>query len=261
MQAAINDGRVTPGEKLVYADIARELNVSVTPVREAMKTLEGLGLVTVQPHRTAFVSYLTEDQIKELYELRILLEGMATKLAVGKMTESELGHLKRVYREHVKVIAALNSATTDDVRSRNVVALQRVHDEFHVSIYTSSRNRYLVQMIEMLRSQVTTYFPVINRYNIKRVNKSHQQHLAILTACEEREATVAASLMRRHLEQTLPVLLNHIRTHYPSTGGTTGVPAKRRILPPAGPASVSDDGRRPASSLTLARAHRADSDW
>jgi hypothetical protein len=68
-------------------------------------------------------------------------------------------------------------------------------------------------MIQLLRGQVTTYFPVINRYHMKRVNRSQRQHLAILTACEERKPTLAASLMRNHLRQQIAVLTRHIETN------------------------------------------------
>ena len=84
VRQAITQGRLTPGQKLIYADLAREINVSVTPVREAMKTLEALGLVTIQPYRTAYVSYLTADEIEQIYALRKLLEGLATRSAAGR---------------------------------------------------------------------------------------------------------------------------------------------------------------------------------
>jgi len=76
---AITQGHLVPGQKLVYLEIADQLNVSVTRVREAVKTLEAMGMVTIHPHRTAFVSYLTGEQLEQLYVLRTLLEGMAAR--------------------------------------------------------------------------------------------------------------------------------------------------------------------------------------
>jgi len=227
LQQGIRQGLLLPGRKLVYSEIARELNVSITPVREAMKALEAQGLVTITPHRTALVTFLTDDQVGELYAMRALLEGMATQLAVEHMTHKELLHLKRVYKELETVVGALNSNAAEAARSEYIVSLQRLHDDFHLSLYAPCGNKYLLQMIQLLRGQVTTYFPVINRYHMKRVNRSQRQHLAILTACEERKPTLAASLMRNHLRQQIAVLTRHIEAN--SSDGKSAGDAKDQM--------------------------------
>jgi len=224
LQEAITQGYLVPGQKLLYSEIAEEMNVSVTPVREAVKTLEALGLVTIRPHRTAFVSYLTEDQLNQLYAVRTVLEGLATQQAVERVNPEELAHLRQVYGELNRVVEVLNSDTNDVVRSEGIASLQRLHSHFHLSLYAPCGNQYLLQMVEVLRSQVATYFPVINRYNVERVNKSHRQHLDILTAFEERKPAVAASLMQSHLQETVPWIVEHIRKDYPQLGveGSSG---------------------------------------
>ena len=218
LQGAITQGHLVPGQKLVYSEIADELNVSVTPVREAVKALEALGLVTIHPHRTAFVSYLTEEQVKELYALRTLLEGLATEYAVERITPDELSHIRAVYEELDRVVGILNGNTDDLVRSESVASLQRFHDDFHSSLSSPCGNQYLLQVTALLRRQVATYFPIINRYSIERVNQSHRQHLDILTAYELKKPRLAASLMRTHLEQTVPWIIEHIRADYAHAG-------------------------------------------
>lgn len=218
LQEAITQGRLVPGQKLVYSEIANEMNISVTPVREAVKALEATGLVTIHPHRTAFVSYLTEEQVTQLYALRTLLEGLATQYGVERITPDEISHLKDVYVELSRVVEILNSDTSDLVRSECIASLQSSHDDFHSSLSSPCGNQYLLQMTALLRRQVTTYFPIINRYSIDRVNKSHSQHLGILTACEQRKPELAASLMRTHLEETVPWIIEHIRADYPHAG-------------------------------------------
>ena len=218
LQAAITQGHLVPGQKLVYSEIAEDMNVSVTPVREAMKTLQALGLVTIRPHRTAFVSYLTEDQVEQLYALRTLLEGLATQRTVERITDAEISHLKQVYEEMDGVVEVLNRVANDIVRSEGIVSLQRLHNDFHSSLYASCGNQYLDQTIRLLRSQVATYWPVINRYSIQRVNKSHSQHFGILSACEQHKPLVTARLMRTHLQETVPWIIEHIRTGHPQAG-------------------------------------------
>ncbi len=217
VRQAITQGHLTPGQKLVYSDLAKEINVSVTPVREAMKTLEALGLVTIRPYRTAYVSYLTADEIHQIYALRKMLEGLATKLAAEYITQEELIHLHRVHEARNGEIKVLNSNADDAVRSNSIVSLQRLHDEFHMSLYAASDNKYLSYLIGLLRSQLSTYFPVIDRYAVSRVNEAQRQHFEILNACEERKPELAESLMQEHLGQTVPVLLEHIKRSSPQS--------------------------------------------
>jgi DNA-binding GntR family transcriptional regulator len=221
VRQAITQGHLTPGQKLVYSDLARGINVSVTPVREAMKTLEALGLVTIRPYRTAYVSYLTADEIQQIYALRKLLEGLATRSAAERIGQEELSHLHQVHEARNREINVLNSNADDAVRSSCIVSLQRLHDEFHMSLYEASGNKYLSHLIGLLRSHLSTYFPVIDRYSINRVNAAHREHLNILTACEQKNPELAEALMQEHLAQTVPVLLEHIKTS-PSQGDAAG---------------------------------------
>ena len=221
VRQAITQGHLTPGQKLVYSDLAREINVSVTPVREAMKTLEALGLVTIRPYRTAYVSYLTADEIKQIYVLRKLLEGLATRSAAERTSREELSRLRRVLETQDREINVLTSSSDDTARSKSIVSLARLHDEFHMSLYAVSGDKYLCHLIGLLRSHLSTYFPVINRYSISRVNEAHREHLNILTACEQRNPELAESLMQKHLAQTVAVLLEHIKTN-PSPGDAAG---------------------------------------
>lgn len=213
LRQAITQGHLTPGQKLVYSDIAKEINVSVTPVREAMKTLESLGLVTIRPYRTAYVSYLTADEIQQIYALRKLLEGWATRLAAERISQEELSYLRGILDARNREINVLNSSDDDAVRSNCIVFLQRLHDEFHMSLYTASGNKYINHLIGLLRGHLSTYFPVIERYAINRVNEAQRQHFGILTACEQRNPELAEALMQEHLAQTVPVLLEHIKVN------------------------------------------------
>jgi DNA-binding GntR family transcriptional regulator len=230
LQEAITQGRLVPGQKLVYADIAEQMNVSVTPVREAVKTLQALGLVTIRPHRTAFVSSLTEEQVQQLYSLRLLLEGLAVERTVEDMTADDVSHLKNVYEEMDRVVEVLNRDVNDVVRTEAIVSLQHLHNDFHSSLYSRSGNQYLDQVIKVLRSQVATYWPVINRYSIERVNMSHRQHFAILTASEQRKPAEASKLMRSHLEGTVPWIIEHIRAVNTEAG--EGKTRKKHVIIP-----------------------------
>lgn len=219
LREAILKGHLTPGRKLVYADLARDLNVSVTPVREAMKTLEAQGLVTIRPYRTAYVSYLTADEIQQIYALRKLLEGLATRSAAEYASHEELSHLRRVLEAMNQEINVLASSTDDVVRSNHIVSVQCLHDEFHMCLYAASGNKYLCHLIGLLRSYLSTYFPVINRYVMSRVDEAQQEHRGILSACENRKAELAEQLMKDHLAHTISVLVEYIEEQLPLDRG------------------------------------------
>ena len=213
LRQAITQGHLTPGQKLVYSDIAKEINVSVTPVREAMKTLEALGLVTIRPYRTAYVSCLTADEIQQIYALRKLLEGWATRLAAKRISQEELSYLRGILEARNREINVLHSSDDDTIRSNCIVSLQRLHDEFHMSLYVASGNKYINHLVGLLRGHLSTYFPVIERYAINRVNEAQRQHFGILTACVQRNPELAEALMQEHLAQTVPVLLEHVKAN------------------------------------------------
>jgi DNA-binding GntR family transcriptional regulator len=167
------------------------------------------------------VSYLTGEQLEQLYALRTLLEGMATRYAVDRISTRQLANLNHIYEELDRVVGVLNSDTNEVARSEAIVSLRRLHDEFHVSLYAPCGNQYLLQLIDLLRGQVAIYWPVINRYDIARVNRSHQQHSEILDACREKKAGLAARLLRGHLQETVPWIVEHIRANEPGAFGGT----------------------------------------
>jgi DNA-binding GntR family transcriptional regulator len=215
LRQAISTGHLIPGQKLVYSDIAKELNVSVTPIREAMKTLEALGLVTIRPYRTTYISCLTTDEIQQIYELRKLLEGWATRLAAKHISQEELSYLHGIMKARDKEISILSSSDDDTLRSNSIVSLQHLHDQFHMSLYEASGNKYISQLIGLLRGHLSNYFPIIERYSIKRIHEAQRQHYEILTACEHRNPELAEGLMQEHLAKTVSVLLEHIEANIP----------------------------------------------
>src|ERR1700716_1155716 len=85
LRDAIRDGRVAPGQRLVVADITKMLGVSNGPVREAIRRLTGEGLVEITPHRGASVRKFTPDDVREIFQLREVIEGLAARLSARKM--------------------------------------------------------------------------------------------------------------------------------------------------------------------------------
>ena len=136
--ADIEEGGLPPGTRLRESALAERLNISRTPVREALKRLELQGLVAHEPHHGAVVASLQYGQVTELYLLREMLEGTAARLAAQHATAVEIGVLERMVD-----------------RDRSLTAqprlLAQTNRQFHQQIRDTARNRYLASALENLR--------------------------------------------------------------------------------------------------------------
>src|SRR5581483_4658237 len=126
LRQAILDGTFKPNQRLHQADLAEILNVSRIPTREALRTLEGEGLVTFYPHRGAVVATMSPEEIEEVYEIRILLETSAAQRALKRVTDAQ-------------------------------VVWARLNDDFHHSMYAPSGWTRLLSVIDMMRNLTTPY--------------------------------------------------------------------------------------------------------
>ena len=145
LRARILRGLIKPGQRIIERVIADELGVSKTPVREALTQLEGEGWVKITPHKGAIVTALSLKELKEIYLMRVQLEGLATRLAAERMTEPTLQNL----RDLVAQMAPLGPTQID--------AFMALHAEFHKVFYRSSDHAILCEIVESLRHRSLRY--------------------------------------------------------------------------------------------------------
>ena len=187
LRQAILKGELEPGERLMEMQLAEQLGVSRTPIREAIRKLELEGLVLMIPRRGAIVAKITEKDLKDVLEVRASLERLSTKLACERMEEETIEELREA-QEAFK--AALRG---DDI------TLQAQKDvEFHDVIYKSTKNLRLIQMLNNLREQMYRY-----RLEYLTDGTSHQKLV------EEHEAIIEA-LSRRDTEETTNIMVGHV---------------------------------------------------
>ena len=187
LRQAILKGELEPGERLMEMQLAEQLGVSRTPIREAIRKLELEGLVLMIPRRGAIVAKITEKDLKDVLEVRASLERLSTKLACERMEEETIEELREA-QEAFK--AALRG---DDI------TLQAQKDvEFHDVIYKSTNNLRLIQMLNNLREQMYRY-----RLEYLKDGTSHQKLV------EEHEAIIEA-LARRDTEETTNIMVGHV---------------------------------------------------
>lgn len=193
-QALVNsivNGQIEPGSALRPDAIARKLEVSTTPVREAMQRLENDGLAIKLPYQGWFVRQLTEQQIRDLYEFRASLERFGVRLACERITPEEMDWM----REHQATgEAALAAGDMDAYRAYN--------SELHAAILRSARNTYLSSTMAQLRLQ--SEMLIAKTIHITgRPLRAIEEHRRLIELIIGRNAEEAAALMEHHIMSAL----------------------------------------------------------
>lgn len=183
IKRAILAGELQPGQSLVEADLAQALGVSKTPVREALKTLAGAGLVTMSPYRGAAVRVIDGEQAYSIYDLRLLLEPEAVRRAV-----SHGGSGLDAARE------ALDRADASSGEAERSLA----NREFHRALYAGCGNPLLVGVLDDLRDQ-TALISAAAWQQEPSWGQEAGEHRAILAAAAAGDATRASTLLAAHI--------------------------------------------------------------
>jgi DNA-binding GntR family transcriptional regulator len=211
LRRSIIEGRLAPGDKMNYAELAGSMGVSMTPVREAMKVLNAQGLVTIRSYRTACVSTLTVEEIQQIYELRKILEGIAARQAVQRISPQQVSQLRQIVSDIDEVIRRLIASKEDsDTVASNLLKLLDLHDKFHLLINEMSGNNYLCRIIDFLRGHLGPYFASIAISISGRLELAQAEHYGILKAFEKGDPEQAERLIQEHLGNTAEMLVNYI---------------------------------------------------
>ncbi len=165
---AIVSGRMPPGEKLVIERLARRMQVSPMPVREALRRLEAGGFVTSQTRRSCVVNELSRENLEEILKIRLVLESMAAELAARQRSEKALKRLSVIHQQFVRL-------------GRDAETANALNREFHHTIYRQARMPILQQVIEGLWDRISPYLIILIReteeFNLEAFKHYHQKML------------------------------------------------------------------------------------
>lgn len=198
LREAIIQGRLRPGERLMEIQLAEEMGVSRTPVREAIRKLELEGFVVMVPRKGAYVAGISVKDIVDIFEVRAALEGLAAGLSAERITDEEMDQLERS-------IHKINVSDEHDLKG-----IVEGDKTFHALIYKSSRNQRLEQIIMNLQEQ-------INRCRMTslaqpgRLKIALDEHTKIVEAISDRNVELAQQLATEHIENAEQILLNALR--------------------------------------------------
>lgn len=199
LREAIINATLKPGERLMEIQLAEEMGVSRTPVREAIRKLELEGFVVMVPRKGAYVAGISMKDIADVFEIRAAMEGLAAGLAAERITEEELEQLERIL---VKVGECVNNSDLEK--------LIEVDTEFHDTLFKASRNERLVQIVSNLREQIQR-FRTASLATPGRMQFALQEHKNIVEAVSDRNVELAQSLAREHIENAENSMLDVLK--------------------------------------------------
>jgi DNA-binding GntR family transcriptional regulator len=199
-------GQYAPGAHLSAQDLAAASGLSRTPVREAMRRLHAEGLIEIIPNRGAFVTRIDEQEIRNIYDLRIVLEGYAAATAARNITHAQLVELQTVADDMCDLVCANPPTLAEDLSEAN--------NHFHKLIVTASHNGRLQSTLATI-VEMPLVLRTFRHYDKDAVRRSTDQHLEIVSALKARDSEWARSVMTSHILSAQHTLLT-------GTGGEPG---------------------------------------
>lgn len=184
LREAILDKRLQPGQRLLLNDLAAQLGMSLTPVRDALRVLAAQGLVRQDNNRGTWVAEYSPARAGEIYQLRLLLEPHAIALAAELMTDAAMAEVD-------ELLSAFDAA----YEAGKYADLPDLNTAFHRRIYQVADSPYLLQFIDRLWNII----PYQSTSVVSHPGRSDQDHHRIVEALHRRDPEAASEALRRHI--------------------------------------------------------------
>jgi len=197
----IASGALPAGTALDEQQLASRFNASRTPVREALRQLSVSGLVEMRPRRGVIVTRLTAESIMEMFETMAEIEALCVRLATYRMTPLERSHLMDLHRSSEEMIKA-----------KDVDAYDGFNREFHICIYRATHNQFLVEQAMAIRLRLSAFRRTQLRQD-DRLERSREEHDAVMRAIAQGDGDKAARRMRAHMLNAASALGRYIELH------------------------------------------------
>lgn len=196
LREMIRHGVLLKGQKIREAELCDKMDVSRTPVREALRVLKSEGLIELVPHKGAYVSEPPIEKINDMFCVMTMLECKVSKLAITKMTPAA-----------VKKIEALHFRLEKNFEKNNIEGYLQVNSEFHRFIQKLAGNEVLSEIIDSLRDKIMLY-RAQQLHQKGRFKESIQEHRQILEAFQAKDVQRAENAMKTHLNKQRDALIN-----------------------------------------------------
>ena len=199
LRQAILKGELQPGERLMEIKLAERLGVSRTPIREAIRKLELEGLVVMIPRKGAAVANISENDTKDVLEVRRTLEMFAVEVACDRITSEQLEHLKKAAKEFEAAKGSMD-----------LIRIAETDMKFHEIIYEATHNERLVQMLNNLRENMYRY-RIEYLKDLNYYDSLVREHQEILDAVETGEKSRARVCMRDHIDNQQLAVISRLK--------------------------------------------------
>ncbi|CAN5343941.1 GntR family transcriptional regulator [soil metagenome] len=198
LRTAILDGELPAGTRLSVPELARQLNVSRTPTREALLRLAHEGLVDTAPRKGAVVADGKPSDLVDLFQFREALEGMAARLAAGRMHDNDKIRMRAAFEDHARAVRATDLTGHID------------HDKvFHEIMIDSAGNRRITNELNRLRAQLQLFTRTMSAEPGAMAQPMIDAHEAILVAIEQGNTRAAEAAARAHVRGILAFYRTH----------------------------------------------------
>lgn len=174
-----------PGEQIVEDELAKELEISRTPLREALQRLEIEELVERQPNGRLKVASISVQEVKELFLVRSLLEGIIIVEAIDNITENDIKHLAY----HAFMIK--NNSTKS-----NYEDVDHFGGQFHTTLYTLSNNQTVIKILFQLNDKISRYRRIAHQVDVKKTSDEHEEILNFIIQKDKVNAELA---IKKHI--------------------------------------------------------------
>lgn len=198
IRTTLIEGRVPAGERFVEKEYSQRLNISRTPVREALKQLESENLVEYVPRVGVVVKRITKGDVIEIYKIRESLEILVAECAMENITEEE-----------IKEINELLDLTEKTNQQGDIEKVIELFSEFNTLIYKASKMKRLPIMISNLNTYLQR-FRNISILDNNRREKALLEHRLIINSIVSKDKELAAKVIKSHLDDSLEVVVNKI---------------------------------------------------
>ena len=194
------EGEIAPGAKLNERELALQLNVSRTPLREAIKMLAAEGLVELLPNRGAVAVSLSEQDVRNTFEVMAGLEGMSGELAAQRISEAQLSEIKAL---HFEMLAAH--------ARRDLSTYYRINAQIHRAINTAADNDVLTTTYSQVNARLQALRFRSNQDEAKW-SRAVAEHGQMIEALSQRDGVALKAVLVQHLQHKRDVVIEQLRT-------------------------------------------------
>jgi len=201
LRNAILDGKLKPGERLVEREVAAQLGISRTPVREAIRKLEIEKLVTHIPRKGVVVAGFSQADVLEILSIRTALEGLICRFAATKIKARELERLESILHQ-----------IRDEHAKGNLKKVNQLHDRFHEIIYRAAESPRAFELLNTMREYINK-FAQVGYTKPGRTEEALVEHGKILEALRCQDPQLAEEAAKEHVEKSRQAYLAMVSFH------------------------------------------------